>query len=206
MDTLALYKRLLLPIKLLTALALGVFAWRIVKEYQVSGYPLLLLVLVGEAVAIGLVLLARSPAQVVVTPRSVLATLAATLYFLVVSVKPAPAWLPPVVPGLLVISGILIQVSAKLYLGRCFGLLPAVRGIVVRGPYKVVRHPIYAGYLCTHVGLFLVATSWYNLAVFSGLYVCQFMRILEEERVLSTQPEYAAYKQRVRWRLVPGLF
>ena len=37
-------------------------------------------------------------------------------------------------------------------LGRSFGVAPANRGIVVRGPYSFVRHPIYTGYLITHTG------------------------------------------------------
>ena len=44
----------------------------------------------------------------------------------------------------------------KITLGRSFGVVPANRGVVVGGPYNFVRHPIYTGYLITHVA-FLVA-------------------------------------------------
>ena len=39
------------------------------------------------------------------------------------------------------------MIAGKVVLGRSFGLVPANRGIVARGPYLLVRHPIYAGYL-----------------------------------------------------------
>jgi protein-S-isoprenylcysteine O-methyltransferase Ste14 len=47
-------------------------------------------------------------------------------------------------------------------LGRSFGLLPAQRGLVVVGPYRFVRHPIYFGYLIGHIGFLLVNFSWRN--------------------------------------------
>jgi protein-S-isoprenylcysteine O-methyltransferase Ste14 len=205
-DARSAYDRFYWPLKLLTAAALAVFAWRIVGEYRISGYWLLLAVLLGEVVVLALVLIAPRPTQVSVTPRSLFFTNVATFYFLVVSVKTGTQWLPPAVPGLLVLFGIFLQVAAKLTLGRCFGLLPAIRGIVVSGPYRVVRHPIYAGYFFTHLGFFLVATSWHNLFVYVGLYACQIMRILDEERLLAQTPSYAAYMQRVRWRMIPGVF
>ena len=206
MDSKSIYDRFYWPLKLLTAAALATFAWRIVGEYRISGYWLLLAVLAGEVVVIVLVLIAPRPNAVMVTPRTLLFTNAATFYFLVVSVKPGVQWVPPVVPGLLVLFGIAFQVAAKVTLGRSFGLLPANRGLVKRGPYRIVRHPIYAGYLCTHIGFFLVAMSWHNLIVFSVLYACQVMRILDEETLLSQSPSYVAYRSQVRWRLIPGLF
>lgn len=206
MDKRATYDRFYLLFKAVTALALAMFAWRIVDEFRLTGFWLYLLVLLGEAITIALVLAAPRPSDVTLSPRALLFTNAATFYFLVVSVEPGRQFLPPAVPGLLVLFGILWQVAAKLTLGRCFGLLPAVRGIVVGGPYRVVRHPIYFGYLCTHIGFFCFAASWYNLAVYTVLYACQIMRILDEERLLARVPAYAAYMKRVRWRLLPGVF
>ena len=49
-----------------------------------------------------------------------------------------------------------IIIAGKLTLGRSFGLMPANRGVVSSGIYRFVRHPIYAGYLITHVA-FLAA-------------------------------------------------
>ena len=54
------------------------------------------------------------------------------------------------------IIGLAIVVAGKVALGRSFGLLPANRGVVFSGLYRVVRHPIYLGYVLTH-GAFLAA-------------------------------------------------
>ena len=66
---------------------------------------------------------------------------------------------------------------AKVVLGRSFGLLPAQRGLVTAGPYRIVRHPIYFGYLIGHIGFLLVNFSWRNAAVLALLYVAQVVRI-----------------------------
>lgn len=205
-DARRIYDLLYIPLKLVTAATLLSFAWRILSEFKATGNWLLLGVLLGEAIVIVLVLIAPRPSRVTLTPAAMIFTVAATTYFMVVSVKPAPPWVHPLVPAFFILAGIALQVVAKLALGRSFGLLPALRTVKRHGPYRVVRHPIYAGYLCTHVGFFLVATSLHNLVVFAILYACQVMRILEEERILSTDPSYAQYMKEVRWRLVPGLF
>ncbi|MBO0894239.1 MAG: hypothetical protein J2O39_07660, partial [Acidimicrobiales bacterium] len=45
------------------------------------------------------------------------------------------------------IIGLAICISSFVALGRSFGFAAGDRGLVQRGPYSVVRHPIYAGYL-----------------------------------------------------------
>ena len=102
--------------------------------------------------------------------------------------------------------GTAFQFYAKYTLGRSFGLLPARRAIVVAGPYRVVRHPIYLGYLIGHVGFLLANFSVRNAAVLGLLYAAQVLRIVREERVLTTSDEYRRYRERVRWRLLPRIF
>jgi len=99
------------------------------------------------------------------------------------------------------------QFTAKVFLGRSFGLLPAQRGLVTAGPYRVVRHPIYFGYLIGHVGFLLANFSWRNAAVLALLYVAQVIRIRREEAVLAaTSGDYRRYQERVRWRLLPLVY
>jgi len=102
--------------------------------------------------------------------------------------------------------GLALVVAAKIALGRSFGLAPANRGVVVSGPYTLVRHPIYTGYLVTHVGFLMAHPTVWNVAIIliadSGL----ILRALMEERVLSGDALYQQYCRRVGWHLVPGVF
>ncbi len=106
----------------------------------------------------------------------------------------------------LLILGLMIQVLAKLTLRRSFGCVPAHRGLVFDGPYRVVRHPMYSGYLAGHVGYFLANPSAWNLGVYLGCYACQVRRILAEERLLDADPRYRDFRDQVPARLIPGIF
>lgn len=103
-------------------------------------------------------------------------------------------------------AGLGLVIAGKLTLGRSFGIAPANRGVVVGGPYVIVRHPIYTGYLIAHVA-FLVAhpTPW-NFVVLLIADGALIIRALIEERVLKTDAAYRTYCLRVAWHLVPGLF
>ncbi|HEU4942388.1 MAG TPA: methyltransferase, partial [Gaiellaceae bacterium] len=64
----------------------------------------------------------------------------------------------------LVVAGDLVALAAWtwlfvsfLALGRCFGLLPEARGLVTRGPYRLVRHPVYLGEFAAVGGLVLAS-------------------------------------------------
>jgi protein-S-isoprenylcysteine O-methyltransferase Ste14 len=102
--------------------------------------------------------------------------------------------------------GLLVQVWAKLTLGRSLGLVPAHRGLKISGPYRYVRHPMYAGYLLSHLAFLLVNPTWWNLAVYGLAYGLQVPRLLAEERLLRQDPNYHTYESMVRSRLIPGVF
>ena len=166
-----------------------------------------LLVLISEGYTLMLVLLARRASHRDMSPMAMAATVYATCCIVLLepqgTTRLAPEW---VGAALLVISMAWVFTS-KVYLGRSFGLLPAQRGLVNTGPYRALRHPIYFGYLIGHVGLLLANFSWLNLAVLLLLYVAQIVRIQREEAVLAaTSADYREYQQRVRWRMVPGVY
>lgn len=103
-------------------------------------------------------------------------------------------------------AGLGLTCVAFLYLGRSFGVVAANRGLKVNGPYRLVRHPIYFSHFVTTSGFLLANFTAWNLAAYVGMAVCQVMRIEAEERVLSETGAYAAYRARVRWRLLPGVY
>jgi len=102
--------------------------------------------------------------------------------------------------------GLLIVVAGKLTLGRSFGIVPANRGVVTGGPYDLVRHPIYLGYMITHLAFLVAHPSLQNLIVLAIADAALVARALVEERTLEKDSLYQAYCRRVGWHLVPGVF
>ena len=102
--------------------------------------------------------------------------------------------------------GLAVCVASFLALGRSFGFVAADRGLVRRGPYAVVRHPIYASYLLLQLGYVLQSISLRNALVMVFASGCNVGRAVVEDRVLATNDGYGAYRNQVRWRLIPGVW
>ena len=128
--------------------------------------------------------------------------------FLGVLLRPAgahPVW--GVRIGLaLQMVGLVLWALSFVALGRSFGVVPADRGLVVRGPYAVVRHPLYAAYMLAQLGYLLQSISTWNVLIVVLTWICQIGRAIAEERFLSGTSAYRVYEVRVRWRLLPGLW
>lgn len=166
----------------------------------------LLLLLLAEGYTLVLVLAARRGSHRDMAPLTVVATMYAFLFIVLLDSRGSTRLAPEWVGVSFQILGVCWQFSAKIFLGRSFGLLPAQRGLVLGGPYRIMRHPIYFGYLIGHVGFLLANFSWRNAAVLALLYLAQVHRIRREEAVLAASADYRDYQQRVRWRLVPFIF
>lgn len=102
--------------------------------------------------------------------------------------------------------GLLLVIAAKMVLGRSFGLVPANRGVVDGGPYGLMRHPIYAGYVLAHVAFLAAHPTVANVVLVLASDSALIVRALMEERTLSSDDRYRAYCSRVTWHLVPGVF
>ena len=75
------------------------------------------------------------------------------------------------------------------------------------GPYSLVRHPMYAGALLYLMGMPLALGSYWGLVPFVAMIPFLIWRIFDEEMMLTRELEgYDEYKQRVRYRLVPGVW
>jgi len=79
--------------------------------------------------------------------------------------------------------------------------------VVTTGPYRFVRHPMYAGGLFYFFALPFMFGSWLGLAVVPIFIALLLARIPIEERMLRNDlAGYDAYAARVRYRLVPGVW
>jgi len=103
-------------------------------------------------------------------------------------------------------AGLALGLVSLVTLGRSFGLIAANRGVQTRGVYGIVRHPIYTAYFLTHAGYLLANPSLYNDGILLLAWIFQFIRIGQEEDILSGDPVYVNYMERVRYRLVPFLY
>jgi protein-S-isoprenylcysteine O-methyltransferase Ste14 len=114
------------------------------------------------------------------------------------------AW--PGIGDVLVTLAAFLSFAGLLALGRRFGIRPALRGVVTRGPYRLVRHPIYLSYLVADVGFNLQEWNAGTLLLTLMGWVSLLYRIRAEERVLAQDSHWAAYAVRVRYRLFPGVW
>ena len=177
----------------------------IAQDFARTGHATGLLLLVSEALVVALTLVRRHAAIVDRSWRARLLTIFAT--FGPPLVRPAGVAVAPESLTLAVSAiGLIVVVLGKLSLGRSFGLTPANRGIVCRGMYRVVRHPIYLGYLITHLGFVFANPTPWNLAVLVVADVALMLRAVCEEKTLALDEQYRAYMDRVRWRIIPGVF
>lgn len=76
--------------------------------------------------------------------------------------------------------------------------------VISTGPYKIVRHPMYAGALLMLLFTPLALGSFWGLLAFIPMFLVITLRIVEEEKFLTINlPRYAEYCNKVRFRLIP---
>ena len=106
-------------------------------------------------------------------------------------------------------GGVAFAIWARTILGGNWSGIATVKEnheLICRGPYKIVRHPIYTGlvlaYLGTSMALWPTASGALLLA---ALIAALWIKSQQEEKLMEGQfPEaYAAYRQRVRSGIIP---
>ena len=176
-------------------------------EYLRTGHVTGLLLLVGESLVVVLTIVRRRAIAVDRSAAAAIMTAVSLVGPVLMRATSEPAsLLSDHVTAMLSAIGLLLVVLGKMTLGRSFGVVPANRGVVVRGPYMLVRHPIYTGYLIAHAAFLMAHPAPWNLSILLVADTALVLRALMEERVLSTDASYRQYCQRVGWHLVPGVF
>jgi protein-S-isoprenylcysteine O-methyltransferase Ste14 len=122
----------------------------------------------------------------------------------ITSARPFLFWL-----GILLIyAGIALRLYAIHVLGAFFTTVVAVapeQAVIETGPYRLIRHPSYTGFLITLLGFGLCLTNWLSLLVIMACALIGFSyRIRVEEQVLQEQlgERYQEYTRRTK-RLIP---
>lgn len=81
-----------------------------------------------------------------------------------------------------------------------FNIRPAVKEgaiLVTHGPYRYIRHPMYASILLAGLGLLLITFSWLRLLLFLVLWLVLYLKLRIEERLLARHfAGYPAYQKR----------
>jgi len=119
-----------------------------------------------------------------------------------------PAWVSILADGL-VFVGYMITfwvLTVNSFLSRTVEV-DANQRVVSTGPYAIVRHPMYFGVALLYIASPLALGSYW--AILPALMILPLLaaRILNEEDVLLRDlPGYAEYRQKVKYRLLPGIW
>jgi len=134
----------------------------------------------------------------------------------------AATWLPMLVPfvggygdgsvgrdtvaGVLILAGLAWSVWSVKALGSNLSVIAQVRGLASTGPYRWVRHPLYAGEIVTMLGTAIRSPHLGVVGLWVLLVLLQAYRAVVEEQLLThAKPGYADYCCATA-RFVPGLF
>ncbi len=108
------------------------------------------------------------------------------------------------ISSLIITAGLAFTLTALMTLGKSFSIIPQTRHLVVQGPYRLVRHPIYLGEIITYFGMALASISIPNVLVVLLLILSQIYRAIQEEKLLAeTFPDYLHYASKTP-AFIPG--
>jgi protein-S-isoprenylcysteine O-methyltransferase Ste14 len=112
-------------------------------------------------------------------------------------------------PGITLV-GLLFTVWARFHLGKYWSGIVALKEghrLIRSGPYRWVRHPIYAGFLVGALGAAIAAGTWDAALGFGILFVSLLVKFSREESLLTREfgDEYRQFKKDVP-ALIPRIF
>lgn len=119
-----------------------------------------------------------------------------------------PGWVVTAASVLFIIAYLLYAevMRENAYLSRTIKVEEG-QSVVDTGLYGIVRHPMYMATVLLFTVIPLVLGSWYSLIVFAFYPGIIIIRLKDEEKLLSRElPGYRAYKQKVKFRLIPFIW
>jgi protein-S-isoprenylcysteine O-methyltransferase Ste14 len=188
------------------ALGATLFGWALQDWLAGRGATLVGAAILSINALVGVLFLARrEPRRRAAWWESALCLASVPVSGVALALAPMPAlWPWPAKLGFVVATA--AAAASLACMGSAFGVLPAFRRLVRRGPFRLVRHPVYGCELAMVLCCALAsegARRWLPLAAAVMLVL---LRIGVEESVLLRESEYRRYAQQVRWRLFPGLW
>lgn len=188
--------------RIFLAIVLGWFIARMVGSLKLE--PLNIALIVSESLPVFFVMI-RKPGQIAAQRRAWIIAVIGTfapLFVLPIGAELVTRWLS----GSIMVAGLMFSIAAKLALNRRFGIVAAYRGLTRSGPYRLVRHPMYLGYMVTHVGFLIGHLSPFNVALYCVTWTAFMIRIGYEERALAQDPDYQEFVAAVPYRLIYGVY
>lgn len=108
--------------------------------------------------------------------------------------------------AVLVMTGNALAVIGLRHLGRSFSILAEARTLVRSGPYRWIRHPLYAAEFISVLGVLIQYASIEAALLVLLQCACQMLRMRNEEALLTrTFPDYAIYRRETA-RILPGVW
>jgi len=126
--------------------------------------------------------------------------------YLILALRPAAEVRDHVPLLALQLFGMVVSLTGLLSLNKSFGLVAANRGVKTHGMYRIVRHPIYAGYFLSFGSYLAQNFTLFNAVLYGVFVLLELLRISAEERVLSQDALYASYALKTRWRVLPFVY
>ena len=79
--------------------------------------------------------------------------------------------------------------------------------ILDRGPWGIVRHPLYAFIFVMYAGTAIVFATWWEWVLLVLMIAAHVKKLIDEEHFLEiTLPGYRDYQRRVQYRIIPGVW
>lgn len=120
---------------------------------------------------------------------------------------PAHFWPLALIGGILTLAGAAGTFWCRLQMRASWSAhtLPAPnQALIENGPYRIIRHPIYAFACLMAIGTVMLFPLWWNILAGVGMIALYVLKLQYEEAILvRVMPEYTKYRQRVRYRLLP---